>query len=120
MLLFRNKCVRILMTSLAGLVFLNMSFFMAELSALDFKKNNKPLYEVLVKTFTTICEEEKDPFGGESSETESAGKELDLELSFFETVYKGYSITILQRNADSAHYPCDGTSWCVHQPPEQA
>ncbi len=120
MLLFRNKFVKQLLASIAGLVFLNMSFFMAELNVLDFKKNNRPLYDLLVETFSSICEEEKDSFGAEGAENENTGKELDVELSFVETQYNGYTSTIMRGNSESVHHPCNGTSWSVNQPPEQA
>jgi hypothetical protein len=118
MTLFRNTHFSRSLATLAGLVFLNLSFFLTELNILDFKENNKELYETLVLTFNTICEEEKDPLSGESSETESLNKELYLLLSSFENVQAGYVLVIIKNNPSCLHHPCDGTSSSIHQPPE--
>jgi hypothetical protein len=118
MKLFRNTHFLRPLATLAGLVFLNLSFFLTELNILDFKKNNKALYETLVLAFNTICEEEKDPLSGESSETESLNKELDVLLSSFENIQSGYVLVIIKNNPSCLHHPCDGTAASIHQPPE--
>lgn len=120
MTLFRNTLFLRPLATLAGLVFLNLSFFLTELNILDFKKNNEALYETLVLTFNTICEEEKDPLSGEASETESSNKEIDLLLSCFENIQAAYVFVIIKNNPSCLHYPCDGTSASIHQPPELA
>jgi hypothetical protein len=52
------------MSVFTALVFLNMSFFLAEISALKIEKN-KPLLENVAKLIAgSSAEEEKDAFGG--------------------------------------------------------
>jgi hypothetical protein len=117
---FRKEYSLRIFATLTGLVFLNLSFFLAELNALEFSKNNKALYETLVSALAGISEEEKDVFGGESgSETESLSKEIDICLDLFQHLSRGYFFTISTNGASLAHFPCDGATSNVHQPPEQ-
>ncbi len=58
---------------ITGLIFLNMSFFLAEVSMLKF--NKKELIEIAKLILNTGLEEERD---GESSSADSLGKEVHL------------------------------------------
>jgi hypothetical protein len=118
MTLFRNKAIMHFLTTLTGVVFLNLSFFLTELSAIDLKHQNKSLYESLVKTFFNICEEEKDPLGGETSEKESLTKELDILISSFENMHGGFYLLLSKNTYFNAAHPSDGASFTIHQPPE--
>jgi hypothetical protein len=118
MSLFKNSILMRAMATLAALVFFNLSFFLTELNVLDFKTKNKALYETLVLTFNTLCEEEKDPLSGESSETETLTEEQDLLLSFFENLPSTYILLTLKNSPNDVHHPCDGTAASIHQPPE--
>lgn len=70
------------MTVFTGIVFLNLSFFLAEVTALKIGKENKQLVENLVRIFSTVSEEEKDINTGESADTASSfAKEVDLHLT---------------------------------------
>lgn len=117
MKLFRKEFSLRFFAILTGVVFLNMSFFLAELNALEFSKKNKALYESLVASLAGICEEEKDVFGGES-ETESLSKEVDIFVSLYENSGRGYSLTLSTNGSSQAHFPCDGALCNIHQPPE--
>lgn len=119
MLNFRNTLFLRPLAILAGLVFLNLSFFLTELNILDFKKENEALYKTLVNTFSNICEEEKDPLSGESSETETLSKELDVLLAHFENSQLGFEIILNKNNPSCLDHPCDGAVMSIHQPPEQ-
>lgn len=120
MKLFRKDSTLRFFATLTGIVFLNMSFFLAELNALEFNKKNKALYESLVASLAGISEEEKDVFGGESgSETESLSKEVDLFLTLYQNISRGYSFTISTNGSSQAHFPCDGALCSIHQPPER-
>lgn len=118
MTFFRNKAIMHFLTTIMAVAFLNLSFFLAELSAIDLKRENKALYESLVTTFFTICEEEKDPLGGESSENESLTKEIDILLSSFENRHEGFYITLSNNIYFHALHLSDGASFSIHQPPE--
>jgi hypothetical protein len=118
MTFFRNKAIMHFLTTITAVAFLNLSFFLAELSAIDLKQENKALYDSLVKTFFTICEEEKDPLGGETSENESLTKELDILISAFENSNSGFFITLSKNTHFNALHLSDGASFTIHQPPE--
>jgi hypothetical protein len=118
MRLFRNQYISSGLTLITGLVFLNLSFFLTELSLFNCKNENSALYSSLAQAFSTICEEEKDPLNNESSDTENEGKELDIILITMETAGTGFYFVLTKNNPSQSHHPCDGTSFKVHQPPE--
>ncbi|MEO5603417.1 MAG: hypothetical protein ABIR06_21030 [Cyclobacteriaceae bacterium] len=60
-------------TLITGVVFLNMSFFLAEVSMLEY--NKKELIEIAKLILNTGFEEERD---GATSGADSMGKEVDL------------------------------------------
>lgn len=119
MKIFRKEYSLRIFATLTGVVFLNLSFFLAELNALEFNKKNKALYETMVSALAGICEEEKDAFGGESgSETESLSKEIDICIDLLQHLGRGYSFTISSNGALHTHFLCDGATNNIHQPPE--
>ncbi len=116
---FRKEYTLRFLTILSGIVFLNLSFFLAELNAFEFNKKDKALYEALVACLSGISEEERDPLGGESgSETESLSKEVVLCAIYHQHVSAGYSFTLSTNGSSLAHFPCDGSLSKIHQPPE--
>jgi len=77
MKVFRLKYLRNGFALFTGIIFLNMSFFLTEVSALKLDQN-KPLMENLSKLMAgCAAEEEKDIFGG-SSDEDTLVKEIDL------------------------------------------
>ena len=98
---FRKKHIRKLMTVFTGIVFLNLSFFLAEVSALKIGKDNKQLIENLVRIFSTVSEEEKDINTGESADTAASfAKEVDLHLTEHTRHFNSEFIIILKVYAD--------------------
>jgi hypothetical protein len=70
--LLRGIFIRSVFILLAGIAFLNMSFILAEINALDLAKKYKSLVQMVINAG---LEEEKEA-GGEASETDSI--EVDL------------------------------------------
>lgn len=115
MLLFRHKQINRLLALLTGLIFLNMSFFLIELNALEVNKKNWTLYEIFSKAISGISEEEKD---AESSETESVSKEVDVCIQQYFTLGVLYTSTINNKYTSGNCQLADGSSCSIHQPPE--
>lgn len=116
---FRKECPLRFFTTLSGIVFLNLSFFLAELNAFEFNKKDKALYEALVSCLSGISEEERDPVGGETgAETESLSKEVVLYVTYHQNLSAGYSFTLSNNGSSLSHFPCDGSLSKIHQPPE--
>jgi len=81
MKVFRSKYVRKGFSLITGIIFLNMSFFLAEVSALKLDRNTQ-LMENISKLLTgCAAEEEKDIFGG-SSDEDTFAKEIDLIFNY--------------------------------------
>jgi hypothetical protein len=80
MKVFRNKLVLTLATLFTGVVFLNMSFFLAEVSALKLTQNKKMVENIAKLVAGAASEEEKDAFGGNGSEDLKGVTEIDLLL----------------------------------------
>jgi len=80
----RIKSVSNALSLFTGIVFLNMSFFLAEVSALKLDKDKKMIENIAKLIAGSSSEEEKDVFGGAADE-DSAAKEIDLIFSY--TIY---------------------------------
>ena len=116
---FRKEWTLRILTTLSGIVFLNLSFFLAELNAFEFNKKDKALYEALVTSLSSISEEERDSMGGESgAETESLSKDIALYASYYQNLSEGYTFTLSTNGSSQSHFPCDGSLSKIHQPPE--
>jgi len=72
-----------------GVVFINMSFFLAEMNALELRKKNKVLWENMVKVFAGVNEEEKGD-GELPDEADPSLKEIDLEAHMLTTVTRSF------------------------------
>lgn len=83
---FKRKPIQNWTFLFTGILFLNMSFFLAEVSALKLNKN-KQLIENIAKLIAgAASEEEKDAFGSEKSDNLN---ELDLTFDLiFETPFE--------------------------------
>lgn len=92
---FREAYIRKVMTVFTGIVFLNMSFFLAEVSALKLDKYDKKMLENLVRSFSCVSEEERDA-SAESTDTGGASvKEVDLYLvDHIRTFTEGYTLQL--------------------------
>ena len=68
------------MTLLTGLIFLNMSFFLFEVSALKLNQDKKMFSNIIKLISSSAAEEEKDAFGG--ADEDSKVKEVDLIFNY--------------------------------------
>ena len=62
--IFRNKSVLKWSVFVTGLIFLNMNFFLAEISALELDKRKDMVENIAKLIANAATEEEKDVFGG--------------------------------------------------------
>ena len=81
MIVFRNPYVMNMMAFFTGLIFLNMSFFLAQVSALKLTEDKKMIENIAKLISSSSAEEEKDAFGGHADEDCSA-KEVDLIFNY--------------------------------------
>jgi hypothetical protein len=119
MKIFRIQLIRKLTAVCTGLIFLNMSFFMAEVNALELEKKNIHLLENLVRLIAGIgYEEEKDIFG-DSSSSESLSKEIDLFINPHPFSSSRLEIDISASHADDIlSKPISGNYETFTPPPE--
>jgi hypothetical protein len=83
---WRPILLRRILTAFTGLVFINMSFFLVEMNALELRKKNKVLWENMVKVFAGVNEEEKGAAGELADETDLLNKEVDLEVNVLTSI----------------------------------
>jgi len=93
MLIFRNTYVRNVMALFTGLIFLNMSFFLAEVSALKLTLDKKMVENIAKLISSSAAEEEKDAFGGHADEDCSA-KEVDLIFNYDAHTFNSHILLI--------------------------
>ncbi|MBT1686548.1 hypothetical protein [Dawidia soli] len=119
MKVFRNQVVRRLATLFTGVVFLNMSFFLAEVSALKLTQNKKMVENIAKLVAGAASEEEKDVFGGNGSEDLKGVTEIDLLLDH-RTSPDDYSVVPQQLTYMASHgqKTLAGTRDTEIQPPE--
>ncbi len=75
---YRNIVMRNVMVFFTGLLFLNMSFFLAEVKALKLDKDKALLENIIKLVAGSLTEEEKEGGGSSGEEPESFAKEIDL------------------------------------------
>jgi hypothetical protein len=119
MKVFRNRVVLTLTTLLTGVLFLNMSFFLAEVSALKLTQNKKMVENIAKLVAGAASEEEKDAFGGSGSEDLKGVTEIDL-LLHHKTSLSDYTVLPQQLTYMASHgqKTLAGTRDTVIQPPE--
>jgi hypothetical protein len=118
MLIFRNVHVRNIMAFFTGLIFLNMSFFLAEVSALGLTKDKKMLKNIALLISSSAAEEEKDAFGGLSDE-DSSVKGVDLIATYSTHTIHGHEILITKHGCHDQGLPLLG-SYEIYSPPPEA
>ena len=117
-MMLRNRSFQQATTLFTGIIFLNMSFFLAEISALKLDKNQK-LMENMAKLFAgAASEEEKDIFGGPSEDLKTTS-EIDFLLNSEDLSDRYYVIVSVQihRIVDGAK-PTPGMQEIVVPPPQ--
>jgi hypothetical protein len=115
--LFRNRVAQRIVTVLTGLVFLNMSFFMIELSALKLGQHDKEMLQDLVTMLARVSEEEK---GTHSAPIDSGmAKEVDLYVhQYTSELSAGYTLIATNLFAHLQANPRAGIHDTPLQPPE--
>lgn len=115
---FRRLHIQRFVTLATGLVFLNLSFLMTELSWLDLEKHDKQMLKRLVTMLARVSEEEKGAHGS-SSESGSFAKEVDLYLHLnINELSAGYTLITRNRYCYPQSVPQSGMHDTPLQPPE--
>lgn len=118
MLIFRNIYVRNGMALFTGLIFLNMSFFLAEVSALELTKDKQMSKNIALLISSSAAEEEKDVFGGLADEDCSV-KGVDLIVAYSTHSIHGHEIVISKYRNHDQGLPLLG-SYEIYSPPPEA
>ena len=119
MLIFRILYVRNAMALFTGLIFLNMSFFLAEVSALKLTHDKKMIANIAKLISSSAAEEEKDAFGGPADEDCSA-KEVNLIFHYTTHTIYGYSSLLKNKRCVlNLGLPLLG-SYEIYSPPPEA
>jgi hypothetical protein len=116
---FRLAYIRKVLAVFTGIFFLNMSFFLAEVSALKLDEFNKQLLENMVRAFSCVSEEERDAAGGEHHDSSAGIKEVDLIHADYQRTLSNEGIILskqYQYNSDQFHK--SPSSETPSQPPE--
>ena len=115
---FRQIHFQRILTVVTGIVFLNMSFFLAELSYFEIGKENEKMLENLVRLVAGVSEEEKDG-AHTSSESSSMAKEVDLFIAHHPgDSHPGYTLVENNFHNIPANNPKSGMYETPLQPPE--
>jgi len=105
------------MTLFTGLIFLNMSFFLFEVSALKISQDKKMYSNIMKLISSNAAEEEKDAFGGQ--EEDSSAKEVDLIFSYsVHTIRNHISEVNNKRSVFDQGVPLLGSYEIYSPPPE--
>ena len=106
------------MTVFTGLVFLNMSFFLAEVSALKLDQDKKMISNIAKLLSTSAAEEEKDAFGG--TDEDNSAKEIHLIFNYLTHNLHGSSSDVSnKRSVFDQGIPLLG-SYEIYSPPPEA
>jgi hypothetical protein len=118
MLIFKKLYVRNLMTLFTGLVFLNMSFFLAEVAALKLNQDKKIFSNIVKLISNSAAEEEKDAFGG--TDEDCSAKEVDLIFNYLTHSVHSYGLDVNnKRSVFDQGVPLLG-SYEIYSPPPEA
>jgi hypothetical protein len=117
MLIFKKLYVRNLMTLFTGLIFLNMSFFLAEVSALKLNQDQKMFTNIIKLISSSAAEEEKDAFGG--TDEDCSAKEINLIFNYStHSLYSYISDVNKKRSVFDQGIPLLGSYEIYSPPPE--
>lgn len=118
MLFFNYTRIKNGMALFTGLIFLNMSFFLAEVSALKLTHDKKMIENIARLIAGSSAEEEKDVFGGLADEDCSA-KEVDLIFNYSAHTIHGHVIFINNKRGNHDQgVPLLGSHEIYSPPPE--
>lgn len=114
MKIFRQKSLQKLFILIGGIAFLNLSFILAEIKLLSLSTHD-PLIENLA---SNGFDEEKSK-DGESSETESSAKEMDLSLVFL-AQHVNHLISVAVKNSQHEYEAALGNGFRqIFSPPPE-
>jgi len=117
MRIFKKLFIRNLMTLLTGLIFLNMSFFLAEVSALKINQDKKMFSNIIKLISNNTAEEEQDAFGG--ADEDSSAKEVDLIFTYSAHTIHSFIINVKKkRSVFDQGIPLLGSYEIYSPPPE--
>jgi hypothetical protein len=117
MILFRNLYIRNSMTVFTAVIFLNMSFFLAEVSALKLDKDKKMIANIAKLISTSAAEEERDVFG--ATDEDHAAREVDLIYNYSIHTIHNYILDVsIKRCALDHGLPILGNYEIFSPPPE--
>ena len=119
MLVFRNTYVKNIMALFTGLIFLNMSFFLAEVSALKLTLDKKMVENIAKLISSSAAEEEKDVFGGTPDEDCSA-KEVDLIFNYSTHTLDSHVLLIKNRRCVHDQRVLPLGNYEIFSPPPEA
>ena len=106
------------MTLFTGVIFLNMSFFLAEVSALKMHQDKKMFANIVKLISSSAAEEEKDAFGG--TDEDNSAKEVDLIFGYsVHTIHNHISEVNNKRSVFDQGVPLLG-SYEIYSPPPEA
>lgn len=118
MKLFRKNGVRNGFALFTGIIFLNMSFFLFEVSVLKLNQDKQMMANIAKLLLTGASEEERDVFGGSADEDASA-KEVDLLFSYSaHTVYSYVTLVNNKKCVVNQGIPLLGSYEIYSPPPE--
>jgi hypothetical protein len=118
MIIFRNLLVKDIMTLFTGLIFLNMSFFLAEVSALKLTQDKKMIANIAKLISSSAAEEEKDAFGG--ADEDCSAKEVNLIYSHTTHTIHRYILDINSKRCIINHGLPQIGNYEIFSPPPEA
>jgi hypothetical protein len=119
MKIFRDGLVKNGFALFTGIIFLNMSFFLFEVSLLKLNQDKQMMANIAKLLSAGASEEERDVFGG-SADEDSSAKEVDLLFSYTaHTVHFHVTIINNKRCVINQGIPILG-SYEIYSPPPEA
>lgn len=88
---FRENFFSKLLTLITALIFLNMSFFLAEVSMLDLANDGR-FSKVISLVLSGTCFEEEKETGGDTTEEDTSAKKIEVVLHSHHTAFDAFII----------------------------
>jgi len=119
MKLFRQKYIQNGLALFTGLIFLNMSFFLAEVKALKLDQDKQLFTNIAKLIKNSASEKEKDACGG-SADEDSTAKEVNLIFNYSTHIIDRYtSLLKNKRHIINQGIPLLG-NYEIYSPPPEA
>ena len=115
---FREHFLSKIITVATTVVFLNMSFFLAEVSILELEKDSR-FTKIIVLILSGTCFEEEREVGGDVSEEDAAAKKIELVFGYETYPSAGHGLLVRDNKFISDHrIPLGGNFETFSPPPE--